>query len=417
MPLSPTRTVLDNGAVVLAKHAAATPAVTMTLAMRAGSASDPPGAEGTMWLLSRTIDRGTVDRPAAAIAEELDSRGTALMIAVTRHMCSLTCTCLAEDFEAVLALLAEILTRPAVPDAEIAKRKREVITTIRQDEDSPAIQALSTLMQRLYPDGHPYGRRTKGSIEIVERLTRDDLVRAHTTHFAPSALRVVVVGDVESSRAVAEAARVLGTWQHPYGPTLVLPPSAPASRRERIVMPMMNKAQADIAYGFVTIRRDDPDYYACWLMNNAFGQYALGGRLGESIREQQGMAYYVSSSLDANVGAGPLSIRAGISPANVDTAIASIDREIARLVADGLTPRELDESRRYLIGSMPRALETNEGIAGFLLSAEIYGLGLDYDVRLPERFSAVTLDAANATARRLLDPERATIVVAGPYQG
>ena len=66
---------------------------------------------------------------------------------------------------------------------------------------------------------------------------------------------------------------------------------------------------------------------------------------------------------------------------------------------------------------MPRSLETNEAIASFLLSAEIFGLGLDYDARLPEHLGAVTLDRANAAARRLLDPERATIVVAGPYQG
>ena len=70
-------------------------------------------------------------------------------------------------------------------------------------------------------------------------------------------------------------------------------------------MPMMNKSQADIAYGFTTIARSDPAYYAFWLMNIAFGQYAIGGRLGDSIRERQGMAYYVSSALDANVVAGP----------------------------------------------------------------------------------------------------------------
>ena len=98
---------------------------------------------------------------------------------------------------------------------------------------------------------------------------------------------------------------------------------------------MMNKSQADIAYGFTSITRRDPAYYAFWLMNNAFGQYAIGGRLGDSIRERQGMAYYVSSALDANVVEGPLAIRAGVSPANVDRAVASIDEEIARLLQRG----------------------------------------------------------------------------------
>jgi zinc protease len=180
---------------------------------------------------------------------------------------------------------------------------------------------------------------------------------------------------------------------------------------------MMNKSQADIAYGFTAVKRHDPDYYACWLMNNAFGQFAIGGRLGDSIREKQGMAYYVSSSLDANVAEGPLAIRAGVAGANVERAIASIDEEIRKLAADGLSAQELEESKQFLIGSMPRALETNIGIANFLQSEEFFGLGLDYDLQLPGRLSAVTLDAANAAARRLLDVDRATVVVAGPYSG
>ena len=179
----------------------------------------------------------------------------------------------------------------------------------------------------------------------------------------------------------------------------------------------MNKAQADVAYGFTSITRRDPAYYAFWLMNNAFGQYAIGGRLGDSIRERQGMAYYVSSALDANVVEGPLAIRAGVSPANVDRAVASIDEEISRLLNEGLTPQELDESRRYLIGSIPRALETNAAIANFLQVEEFFGLGLDYDVRLPDLLDAVSLDDANAAARRVLDPTRATFVIAGPYTG
>jgi zinc protease len=181
------------------------------------------------------------------------------------------------------------------------------------------------------------------------------------------------------------------------------------------VIPMMNKAQADIAYGFTTIRRADPAYYAFWLMNNALGQYSLGGRLGDSIRERQGMAYYVSSALDANIAEGPLAIRAGVSPANVDRAVASIDEELALLRRDGITLKELDESRRYLIGAMPRALETNASIANFLQLEELFELGLDYDVRLPDLLRAVTLDEVNAAAKTL-DPDRATVVIAGPYE-
>jgi len=402
---------------VLAKATHATPAVAINVAIRAGSACDPPGAEGTAWLLSRVLDRGTPTRSASDLADEFDSRGITLSMFVTRHLLTLACTCLAEDFGSVLALIGDVVMNPSLPDTEIAIRKGEVVTAIRQDADNPAVVASESLMARLYPDGHPYGRRTKGTIAIVDRLTRADLVRQHAARVAPPTLCVAIVGDVEPSRASAVAAGVFGNWRPAAAASpLVLPPVARASARTRTVVPMMNKSQADIAYGFTAITRQDPDYDAMWLMNVAFGQYAIGGRLGDSIRERQGMAYYVSSSFDPNVVEGPLVIRAGVSAVNVDRAIQSIDDEIIRLVREGLTAKELDESRRYLIGAMPRALETNAAIAGFLQNAEFFGLGLDYDLQIPDRLRAVTLDAASAAARRVLDVNRATIVVAGPYR-
>jgi zinc protease len=195
----------------------------------------------------------------------------------------------------------------------------------------------------------------------------------------------------------------------------VLPPVALPADRQRLVLPMMNKAQADVAYGFVTVLRSDPSYYACALMNNVFGQYALGGRLGDSIRERQGMAYYCFSALDANKVPGPLTIRAGVDPANVDRAVASIDAEVERMAAEGPSDTELQESKQFMIGSMPRMLETNGGIATFLQTAEFFGLGLDYDVRLPALLAAVTRDEAHAAARRLLSPSKAAVAIAGPY--
>jgi zinc protease len=183
------------------------------------------------------------------------------------------------------------------------------------------------------------------------------------------------------------------------------------------VIPMMNKAQADVAYGFVSVVRTDPAYDAYHLMNNILGQYALGGRLGDSIRERQGMAYYVTSSLDANVVPGPLMIRAGVNPSNVERAVTSIDEELTTMASEGPTDREMAESKQYLIGSMPRTLETNIGIATFLQTAEFFGLGLDYDLRMPALLQAVSREDVHAAAREVLDPSRAVVAVAGPYSG
>ena len=410
------RVQLPNGATIVARETRKTPAVSLNVAIRAGSICDPADSLGATYVLSRVIDRGTASRSADQIADELDGRGVSLTITVTRHLFSLVCTCLAEDFEPLLALVGDLLTSPSVPNDELAIRKGEVVTGLRQDEDNPAVQAMERLMLLLYGPDHPYGRRSKGTIESVEGLTRSRLQELHSAHFTPSGLTAVVVGDVDATRIVDVATAVFGGWVAPAAPSGLLPPVPGPTDRRRITIPMMNKSQTELAYGFTTITRADPQYYAFWLMNNVFGQYALGGRLGDNIRERQGMAYHVSSTFDANVLPGPLVIRAGVNASNVDRAIAAIDEEVAALCKEGITPRELAESRQYLIGSMPRQLETNAGIAQFLQTAEFFDLGVDYDVRLPGLLGGVTIDDVHAVAQKYLDVTRATVVVAGPYR-
>jgi zinc protease len=327
------------------------------------------------------------------------------------------CTCLSEDFEQILALVGNVAMRPTFPDSEVETRRGEIVTLLRQDQDNPASVATERLMRSLYGETHPYGRPMRGTLEAVERIGRSDLQQLHQRRFAPKVMSLALVGDLDAERAMDVTATVFGGWPATPSEQAEFPPVVPARARRVQVVPMMNKSQADVAYGFTSIRRLDPQYHAYSLMNNILGQYALGGRLGDSIRERQGMAYYTFSSLDASFAPGPLIVRAGVSPANVERAVASIDAELTKLAAEGPTDRELAESKQYLIGSMPRTLETNVGIATFLQTTELFGLGLDYDLRLPELISAVTREQVHEAARATLNPSHATIVVAGPYSG
>jgi len=415
--LEPRRHVLPNGVTVLTKETRTTPAVTIYAGFHAGTAYDPHAYDGLAHFVSKTIDRGTSTRTVDQIAEELDNRGVTLTVAVNRHAMWLVCTCLTEDFEQILALMGDIAMRPAFLEPEIETRRGEIVTLLRQDQDNPATVAMERLMRTLYGDTHAYGRPMRGTLETAERITRVDLERFHRSRFAPQVMSIALVGDVEPERAADVTASVFGEWQN-AAPAAIDVPDVPRSAERRVqVVPMMNKAQADVAYGFTSIRRLDPQYYAYWLMNNILGQYALGGRLGDSIRERQGMAYYTFSALDASLGPGPLIVRAGVSPDNVERAVASIDLELSKLASEGPTDKEITESKQYLIGSMPRTLETNVGIATFLQTAELFGLGLDYDRRLPSLLGDVTREQVHEAARATLDPSRATVIVAGPYSG
>jgi zinc protease len=412
--LSPVRHVLPNGAIVIVQETAFSPAVTITMSFRAGSLNDPEDLTGLAWFLGRVIDRGTATRSADAIAEALDDRGVALRVTTNRHVMALSCTCLSEDFNDVLAVVADVARNPVFPEGEIEKRRSEIITAIRQDLDNPGIRAAESLQSLLYGPSHPYGRPAKGSIESVERIRREHLVGCHAARFAPAGLFVVIVGDVRAADAVAQMAAAFEGWDAVPEPERDVPPVPRHPARQHTVIEMPDKPQSDIAYGFTSISRLDPTYCHHWVMNNILGQFGLGGRLAENIRERQGMAYYAFSSFDPSIGPGPLVIRAGVDPANVERAIAAIDAEVGSLSRDGATERELLETRQYLIGSIPRMLETNQSIATFLQTAEFFGLGLDYDRRLPGLLRAVTLEDVNAAAASVLHPERACVTVAGP---
>ena len=412
--LTPVRETLSNGAVLIVQETAFSPAVTIHMAFRAGSLEEPDDRPGLAWFLARVLDRGTASRRAVDVAEALDDRGVALKISTNRHVLSLSCTCLSEDFHDILAVVTDVARNAIFPDEEIEKRRAETITAIRQDLDNPGVRASEALQTLLYGASHPYGRPAKGSVESVERFTRADLVAYHRARFAPAALSIAIVGDVRADAAAAAARAVLDDWTAERPSNRAVPPIVSSGTRQELTIEMPEKSQADIAYGFTSISRLDPAYCSHWVMNNILGQFGLGGRLAENIRERQGMAYYAFSSFDPSLGPGPLVIRAGVDPANVDRAIAAIDAEVGGLGRAGATDRELAETRQYLIGSIPRLLETNQSIAVFLQTAEFFGLGLDYDRRLPSLLEAVTLDDVNAAAASVLDPARACVATAGP---
>ena len=415
--LSPIRTVLDSGAVVIVQETPMTPAVTINATVRAGGVHEPSDRLGLASLVGRVLDRGTERRTAEMLAGELDDRGVSLRVASSRHATIVSCTCLSEDFEHVLAIVLDIVRHPVFPAQEVSKRQADCISAIRQDEDSTSMRAVETLFEMLYGASHPYGRRAKGTVESVERITRADLVAFHAERFKPAALSLAIVGHVAAEHALTSAAVELDGWSGALldDPAFPSPPRANIEgARRQLVMELPGKAQSDIAYGFTAIRRLDPRYDAYFVMNNILGQFGLGGRLGDNIRERQGMAYYAFSTLDPSVGVGPLIVRAGVDPDNVGRTLEAIDAEVRAMGKDGPTAAELAQTQQFLIGSIPRTLETNAGIASFLQSEEQFGLGLDYDRRLADDIRAVTLDEVRAAAAELLHPERAAVAIAGP---
>ena len=144
------------------------------------------------------------------------------------------------------------------------------------------------------------------------------------------------------------------------------------------------------------------------------GRLGLMGRLGATLRDEEGLAYYVYSQAQAGFLAGPWAVRAGVSPTNVERAVTGIVREIQGLQREPVRGDELRDAQDFLTGSLAVRLETDAGIAGALLEIELYDLGGDYLLRYPGLIRAVTPDAIGAAAVRYLRLDGYTVATAVP---
>jgi zinc protease len=182
-------------------------------------------------------------------------------------------------------------------------------------------------------------------------------------------------------------------------------------------VPLPGKSQADLVLGAPGPTRTSSEYLAALLGNNILGVFGIYGRIGDAVREAEGLAYYSMSTLSGGLGPGPWMVIAGVNPRNVTRAVELIRREIARFTQKKVTRNELADNQSSLIGRMPLAMESNEGVAGSLMNIEMFGLGLDYYQRFPGLIQAVTAEQILETARQYLHPEKLALAVAGPPDG
>jgi zinc protease len=146
------------------------------------------------------------------------------------------------------------------------------------------------------------------------------------------------------------------------------------------------------------------------------GGGGMDSKLGKEIRDNMGLVYTVWSMFDSGLGDGPWMGGFGANPANVDKAIAAIDKVVRDYIENGPTQKEFEEAVDYITGVFPIRLETNDGVAGILLVAEFYELGMDYIQKYTSYYKAVTLDQVREAAKKHLHPDACATVIAGPYQ-
>jgi zinc protease len=193
----------------------------------------------------------------------------------------------------------------------------------------------------------------------------------------------------------------------------ILPPKQTITNHVEIA----GKSQSDLVIGTLGPKRSAPEYLAASLGNSILGQFGLMGRIGDSVREKAGLAYYASTSLNAWINSGSWEVNAGVNPGNVQKATDLIIRELKRFTAEYVTEEELAENKSNYIGRLPLSLESNAGVANAILNLERFQLGLDYLQRYSVLIQEITIEDILATARKYIDPERLFVVSAGTSTG
>lgn len=409
-----TRHVMSNGLVALIQRNPNSPSVSVRGDVAVGAANEPPEKNGLAVFTGAALIRGTASRTFQQIVAETEALGASVNAGGGMHSSGFGGRALTEDFPLILGILADMLRSPTFPAHEVDRLRGQFLMSLRESEQETRTQASRAARALLFPPEHPYSRLTSGRIETVKALTRDDLV-AFQQQYHPALTTIAIVGDVDPPAVIEALEQVFGSWEVPGAPPArslpAVPPIAGVLRRD---IKLAGKAQSDVIWGVHGLSRTDPDYYIASVANMILGRIGLGGRLGDNVRERQGLAYSCGSSLDADIGAGPWAALAGVNPANVERAIAAIVHEIATFRADGPTEEELSDARDYMTGSLALGLETNDGIAGTLLGIERYGLGLDYIARYPSIIRSISAEQIVDVARKYLSDENYVVVVAGP---
>ena len=407
---------ISSGPTLLLLENKANPTVSLAAGLRAGAYFNPPGQHTLSSLTAAMLTKGTQRRSKLEIAEALETMGARRGFSANTFHVSAASQSLSRDFEAVLRTIAEELREPAFPREELDKLKQQSIAAIKREQEDTRSRAMERLSQLIYAPTSPfYDPPADEQIAGIESISRDDLQRFYTERYGPASLLLVIVGDIDPEIVRDQVEEVFGSWSGPDKPSMELDKTPLPKGRQRDIVEMKDKANADVAIGHPSrLRRKNPDFLAAVLANRALGQSTLSSRLGLKVRDEMGLTYGINSSfVDCGIGDGPFVIGVTVAPANVELAISTSMEIVEEYRKTGIRPEELRDEQSSWIGSYKVGLATNAGMASQILSIEIHELGLGYLDDFPSRIAALTKEEVDDAIRYYIHPESATTVIAG----
>ena len=392
----------------------AIPIIALNIAFRGGSALDPTGKEGLARMVSALLDEGAGDLDALAFQTEVERLAIRLGFESRKDNFGIQFKTLSRHRDRAFELLGLALARPRFDGDAIERIRVQILADLARRSEDPNAFAARAWFAEAFPD-HAYGRPSRGTPETVAAITADDLRGFVRTRFARDNVFISAVGDVTPDELGRLLDRALGALPLRAGEDTVT--AVEAARGGSLSVIRKANPQSVVMFGLPAVRRDDPDYYAAYLLNYVLGGGGFTSWLYREVREKRGLAYTVYSYLNPFRHSGLLIGGVSTSNERVAESLALIRSEMRQLAEQGLSTQELADAKSHLNGAFPLRLTSSAGIAGILTAMQVNELGIDYIERRAGYINAVNLYDIRRIARRLLRPEALIVVVVGDPKG
>ena len=401
---------LDNGLRILVNEVPQSRSVCVGVWTRVGSRDDPEACPGLAHFLEHLAFKGSETRDASMISEQIDAVGGHLNAATGKEATFYYAEVPADGLPTAIDVLADLACRPRFTAEHIELERNVVLEEIRGHEDDPEQVAYDLFAAGLWSDSHPLARSVLGSREAIASVNRETIVTHHADFHRPDNMVLVACGAVDAQRLVE-----LTASRFPGQPSAGAPSAKRAaptfvSQRAHHVRP---NAQAHIYMGMHAPSAHSDDRFALEVADSILGD-GTSSRLFRVVREERGLAYVISSSVNYYSDAGLWLIYAGVSPETVDQVLKLVGTELRRLLEEPLPAEEIDLAKRKLRGHLILGLETNGNRAARLGTAAIQ----DRTILSPDELLA-RLDAVGpADIRRVVDtyltPDAMNLATVGP---
>jgi zinc protease len=386
------------------------PFLSMRFAFRGGAALDPEGKDGLAELVSGMLNEGAGDLDALAYQTAIEDNAIRLGFDAGLDEFAGTLETLTERRERAFELLAIALAAPHFSAEPLERVRAQLISGLVRETKNPNTVAQHIWHRAVFGD-HPYARSPSGSIASVESLTADDLRGFADTRFTRDRLVLGVAGDIDAETLGRLLDETFGGLPETGAATEVAD-TVPGAVGE-VLIERMPQPQSVVMWGQRGLKRDDPEYYAAYVMNHILGGGGFSSRLTEEVREKRGLAYGVYSYLAPRDHAALYLGGVATQNERVAESIEVIRAEFARMRDEGVSADELSDAKTYLTGSFPLRLDSNSEIASMLVGMQIAELGIDYLEHRQGLIESITLDDVRRVAASLIDPDSFTIVVVG----